>query len=48
MGRWYKAEECESDIGMYYLISGHICPVGEVEELGEYEKGMGQTNQRNP
>jgi hypothetical protein len=36
-GKWYVAEKCEDEkIGLYYLIAGHICPVGEVEEFGKY------------
>ena len=37
MGRWYKAEEKEDrDIGLYYLVEGHIIPAGELEEIGKY------------
>jgi len=37
MGVWYQAEECEdSKIGLYCLIAGHICPLGELDEVGNY------------
>jgi hypothetical protein len=35
--RWYIAEECEDkEKRLYYLVTGHICPVGEVGEFGKY------------